>query len=256
MDDGGSKTKIAVFASGRGTNFDALADAIQNGSLAAEITSVVCDRPGAPVIEKARARGIKVHLVPPTDVSVPGGDIGLRRNRHEELILERLEGESVEWLVFAGYMRILGDRLLDRFRKPFGSAPEGRHSVVDPETGMVTKPERLTYTRIVNIHPSVLPAFPGKDSYAQAFHYGCAVAGVTVHLVEAEVDGGPIVAQETFSIAHLSSAEEVEAAGLLVEHRLYPQTLQWLFSGKFNLVSRSAGSSSSPQGRRLCVRSS
>ncbi len=220
-------TRIAIFASGRGSNFDAIADAIQAGRLAAEITSVVCDRPGAPVIEKARARGIKVHVVPPTDVSVPGGDIELRRDRHEELILDRLGAENPEWLVFAGYMRILGSPLLARYRAPRGQ----------------------NYHRIVNVHPSLLPAFPGKDSYAQAFQRGCAVAGVTVHLVEKEVDGGPIAAQEAFSIAGCASADEVEALGLELEHRIYPETLGWLLSGNFEVIARPG------PGRRFCVRS-
>jgi phosphoribosylglycinamide formyltransferase-1 len=103
------------------------------------------------------------------------------------------------------------------------------------------------YARVTNVHPSLLPAFPGVDSYAQAFEHGAKVAGASVHLVELEIDGGPICAQEAFGIADCASAAEVERRGLEVEHRLYPETLRWVLSEKFAVERRGS------QGR-ICVR--
>src|SRR5262249_9045185 len=157
----------------------------------------------------ARAAGIPTVLVLWSDVTreLPAGaPIEQRRKRHEEKIAAALKEFSPRFLVMAGYMRILTRHLIDLYRDPRG------------------------YTRIVNIHPSLLPAFPGVDAYRQAFEYGTKIAGATVHLVDVEVDGGPICAQEAFSIADCRSAEEVEKRGLAVEHRLFPETLRWVLT--------------------------
>ena len=106
---------------------------------------------------------------------------------------------------------------------------------------------------MVNIHPSLLPAFPGLNSYAQAYRYGAKVAGVTVHLVEAEVDSGPICAQEAFSIDDCQSEEEVEKRGLAVEHQLFPQVLSWVLPEKFIIERRPLLGSSEKANGRLCV---
>jgi len=226
MNNSRNPVPIAVFASGRGSNFDAIAGAIESGQLDARITSVVSDRPEAPVLEKARARGLIVHCVPFAP-GTSGEGIEERRVRHDEEILRRISLENPRFLVMAGYMRIVSPLLLDAFRS-----------------------ERGEYHRVVNVHPSLLPAFSGAAGYAQAFEHGCQVAGVTVHLVDQGLDSGPICAQEAFGISDCRSAREVEARGLQLEHRLYPQALSWILSENFEIETRSA---LAPP-RRPCVR--
>jgi phosphoribosylglycinamide formyltransferase 1 len=205
-------TSIAIFASGRGSNFEAIESAVRDGRLDAKIVAVVSDQTNAPVLEKARSKGLKVIAVP----------LVLKdRVEHEKKILTELAGERPQFLVLAGYMRIMTPHLIENFRSEKG------------------------YSRIVNIHPSLLPAFPGVDSYAQAFQHGTKIAGVTVHLVENQVDSGPICAQESFDISGCQSAEIVERLGLAIEHRLYPESLSWILPEKFSVTDR---------GGRLCVR--
>jgi phosphoribosylglycinamide formyltransferase-1 len=196
---------IAVFASGRGSNFQAILRSIQQGRLSARVTALVCDRPEAAAIGLARQAGIPVIV-----------------ERHEEAMLQALRKyDETRFAVFAGYMRIVTKRFLDAFRSERG------------------------YARVTNIHPSLLPAFPGLNSYSQAYEYGTPLAGVSVHFVEEAIDAGPICAQESFPISDCRSAEEVESRGLAVEHRLYSETLSWVLPEKFDVELRN---------RRLCVR--
>lgn len=208
-----SKTPIAIFASGRGSNFDAISNAVAQGKLDADIRAVVSDKPDAQVLSKARALGIQALCIEPSK----GGSPDERRTEHEKRILEGLKNHAPRFLVLAGYMRILTPKLIEAFRSEKG------------------------YTRIVNVHPSLLPAFPGVDSYRQAFEYGAKAAGVTVHLVENEVDSGPICAQEAFTISDCSSVEEVEERGLAIEHRLYPETLSWVLPEEFSMTKEKTG---------------
>lgn len=211
-----SVTPIAIFASGRGSNFGAILQAVQKGELDARIVALVCDKPQAAVVEAARAAGIPV-LVVPVDSSIKGAmatQAAQLRETHEKEILKALKPLSPHFLVMAGYMRIITRHLIEEFRSKKG------------------------YSRIVNVHPSLLPAFPGKDAYAQAWKFGAKVTGVTVHLVAEDVDSGPICAQEAFSIADCKSATEVEQRGLAIEHRLYPQTLKWVLKEEFEFKSQ------------------
>jgi phosphoribosylglycinamide formyltransferase 1 len=211
---------IAVLASGRGSNFEAIWREISGGSLAARVTAVITDNPMAPVIAKAQALGLPGHVVQP-----PPAKMGLseaRRQAHEQAILDVLAADPPRYLVLAGYMRIMTSHLIEAFRSERG------------------------YARIVNVHPSLLPAFPGVESYAQAFQHGAKVTGVTVHLVEREVDSGPICAQEAFSISGCASAEEVERTGLAIEHRLYPATLKWVLPEKFEIEESNPADASHP----------
>jgi phosphoribosylglycinamide formyltransferase-1 len=228
-------TPIAVLASGRGSNFEAVYKAIQTKKLSAEIVAVVSDQPQAYVLERARGLGLKTIVVPSTRGPkgllsedpkglLSEGTPGLlseRRRIHEEEILAELLPLGPRFLVLAGYMRIVTPLLIDSFRCDRG------------------------YSRMVNIHPSLLPAFPGVHSYAQAFQYGVKWTGATVHLVDYAVDGGPICAQKAFSIADCRSEAEVEERGLAVEHRLLPEALKWILPEKFTLENRSGG--------RFCV---
>lgn len=182
--------KIAIFASGSGSNFQAIADAIQEGQLEAKIELVLTDKPGAYVVTRAEKAGIKtVALMPKTFAS---------KQAYEEEIVRILHEKNVEWIVLAGYMRLVGETLLTAFPN-----------------------------RIINIHPSLLPSFPGKDAIGQAVAHGVKVTGVTVHYVDAGMDTGPIIAQVPVEVGATleETAERIHAA----EHKLYPATLQRIF---------------------------
>jgi len=209
-------TPIVILASGTGSNFEAIYTAIMNGRLKAEIKGVISDRHDAPVLKKAQTMGIPEACIPAPRSS--GGD----RVRHEQQILEAVSVWKPFYVILAGYMRVLSSFFVHAFWCDRG------------------------YARIVNIHPSLLPAFPGMYAYRQAFRYGAKVSGVSVHLVDAQVDHGPICAQQAFSIADCQTEDECVQRGLTIEHQLYPETLGWILSEKFDLESRIEG--------RFCVR--
>lgn len=186
-----TKPKIAVFASGNGSNFQAIADAIQAGKLDAELVLAVTDRPAAFVVERASRLGIESFSFVPSAFD--------SKQLYEEMLKEKLLEYGVEWLVLAGYMRLIGPVLLEAFEN-----------------------------RIVNIHPSVLPDFPGKDAIGQTLAAGSELAGVTVHYVDAGMDTGSIISQQSFPVAG-RGREEVEEEIHRLEHELYPATLQKLF---------------------------
>lgn len=185
------KTKIAVFASGSGSNFEAIAQACRSGELLAEIVVVITDRPAAYVIERAKEMNIPV--------AAYEAKAFRSKEAFEKAIVERLTDDGVEWLVLAGYMRLIGPTLLNAFP-----------------------------SRIVNIHPSLLPAFPGKDAIGQAIAHGVKVTGVTVHLVDEGMDTGPILAQQAVAVVH-NDLEKTAQSIHEVEHVLYKETLQQLF---------------------------
>ena len=203
---------IAIFSSGTGSNFEAIADSVKHGALDAKIVALVCDHADAPVIAKAQARGIKTLIVPFV--------AGQQKAEHEEEILKLLLPLKPHFVVLAGYMRVLSSTFLKAFDSGRG------------------------YFRVANIHPSLLPAFPGLDGYGQAFNYGARVSGCTVHLVDQGVDSGPICAQETFFISDCSSVDDVRSRGLVIEHRLYSASLKWLLKEKLTIEKRKG---------RLCV---
>ncbi|WP_419959809.1 phosphoribosylglycinamide formyltransferase [Psychrobacillus sp. BM2] len=187
-------TKFAVFASGSGTNFQAIYDAVQVGNLAGEVVLVVTDMPGAFVVERAEKAGIDILAIKPA--SFPS------KAAYEQVILEKLRELDVEWIVLAGYMRLIGDVLLEAFPN-----------------------------RIINIHPSLLPAFPGKDAIGQAMGHGVKVTGVTVHYVDAGMDTGNIIAQQAVEVVE-GNREQTEERIHAVEHALYTKALQQLFENK------------------------
>lgn len=187
-----NKIKIAVFASGNGSNFQAIADAVKAGSLKAEVALVVTDRPNAYVVKRAKQANILSFAFMPSDYD--------SKQLYEEMLKEKLESLQVDWIVLAGFMRLIGPVLLGAYEN-----------------------------RIVNIHPSVLPAFPGKDAIGQTMAAGAESAGVTVHYVDAGMDTGSIIAQESFKV-NGRSREAVEKEIHAIEHRLYPATLQRLFT--------------------------
>ena len=210
------KTPIAVLASGRGSNFEAILRAIQGEQLDADIRVLVTDNPQAKAIQIAQWAGIPVEIVEPPKSLTPEDVQALssRRLQHDEAILRALSRHLPKFLVMAGYMRVVTPRLIEAFRSDRG------------------------YSRIVNIHPSLLPAFPGVESYAQAFHHGVKITGSTVHLVEEQVDSGPICAQTAFDISACRTQAEVETRGLAIEHRLFPETLSWVLPEAFDVETR------------------
>ncbi|GEN83704.1 phosphoribosylglycinamide formyltransferase [Sporosarcina luteola] len=186
-----SKTKIAIFASGSGSNYEVLERACREGELDAEIALVMTDKPASFVVERARQTEIRVVALEPKAFPT--------KRAFEETVLRILREEGVEWIVLAGYMRLIGPTLLAAYP-----------------------------SRIVNIHPSLLPAFPGKDAIGQAIAHGVKVTGVTVHLVDEGMDTGPILAQAAVSVVEGDAAMTAQSIHA-VEHILYKETLQNLF---------------------------
>ncbi len=191
--------RIAILASGRGSNFEAIANAIEAKLLVAEIVLVISDRPKALVLEKAKERGLEILI-----------------EKDQAKIKSALLKLDLDYVVLAGFMRILSAEFVNAFSDPRG------------------------FARIVNIHPSLLPEFPGLDSYRKAFEKKLPRTGVTVHFVDSGVDTGPICAQHEFSIADCKSVGEVEQRGLAVEHELYPRTLHWILQDQFKIFKKGA----------------
>lgn len=185
-------TKIAVFASGNGSNFQAVSDACRGGSIDGEIVLAVCDKPGAYVETRAEKSEVPLFSFAPKNFE--------SKAAFEKKLVGKLKEQGVELIVLAGYMRLIGDTLLQAYEN-----------------------------RILNIHPSLLPAFPGLDAVGQALDAGVKVTGVTVHLVDSGMDTGPILAQKPVTIEKQDTRADVEAKIRKVEHKLYPETVQqWI----------------------------
>ena len=185
-------TKLAVFASGSGSNFQAIAESIVRGELDANIELVITDKPGAYVVTRAQNLGIEVLELAPKSFE--------NKAAYEAKIIEVLKEKEVEWVILAGYMRLIGETLLAAFEN-----------------------------RIINIHPSLLPSFPGKDAIGQAMEHGVKVTGVTVHYVDAGMDTGKIIAQGAVDVVD-NDREKTEERIHKLEHALYTKTLQQLFN--------------------------
>ena len=189
-----SKTKIAIFASGSGSNFEAIAKACMKGRIEAEVALCISDVPGAYVAERAKRMNIPVLEFRPK--SYPS------KADYEAEILSELKKHQVEFICLAGYMRIVGQTLLEAYNG-----------------------------RIINIHPSLLPAFPGVDAIGQALKYGVKVFGITVHYVDHTLDGGKIISQAAIPYEG-NDREELETMIHAREHALYVSTLQSLLNHK------------------------
>jgi phosphoribosylglycinamide formyltransferase-1 len=185
--------KIAVFASGSGSNFQAIIDVVQADQLDANISLLVCDKPGAFAIERARAARIPSFVFTAKDYP--------SKEHYEEEILNQLKSYGVEFIVLAGYMRLIGPKLLAEFKG-----------------------------RIVNIHPSLLPAFPGKDAIGQALAAKVKWSGVTIHFVDEGMDTGPIIIQERVRLDENETRESLQQKIQKSEHKLYPSVLQMLLT--------------------------
>ncbi|MBL8114788.1 MAG: phosphoribosylglycinamide formyltransferase [Acidobacteria bacterium] len=193
--------RLGVLLSGRGSNFEALAAACDDGRVPATIAIVLSDVSGAPGLDRARERGIPAVALPRKDFS--------SREAHEMAIDGALRGAGVDLVCLAGYMRLLSPSFVAL--RPFG---------------------------ILNIHPSLLPAFPGLEPQAQALRHGVKLSGATVHFVTEGVDEGPIVAQEAVPVEPGDDAGALAARILAVEHRLYPQAVAFVLRGGFEVRGR------------------
>jgi phosphoribosylglycinamide formyltransferase 1 len=195
---------LGVLASGTGTNLQAIVDAIAEGTLDARVAVVVCNVPSAGAIERARQVGIEALVIDHTKFA--------DRGAFEGAVVDALRARGVDVVVLAGFMRLLTPVLLGAFPM-----------------------------RVVNIHPSLLPAFPGVHAQRQAVDYGVRLAGCTVHFVDSGTDTGPIVAQAVVPVLEDDDEESLRQRILRCEHRLLPMVLQWMAEGRVTVEPASRG---------------
>ncbi len=193
--------KLAVLASGRGSNFLALWEAIQKGKLDAEICLLISDKEGAPALDKAADAGITALYIDPRCYQ--------NREEYEAEIVAQLVARDIDTVVLAGYMRLVGRVLLDAYKM-----------------------------RIVNIHPALLPSFTGLNAQQQALDYGVKVSGCTVHFVDEGMDTGPIIMQAVVAVYPDDTEASLSARILVEEHQTYCQALQLLAEGRVFIKDR------------------
>jgi phosphoribosylglycinamide formyltransferase 1 len=195
------KKRIGVLLSGRGSNFEALAASVAAGRIPnAEIAVVVSNREGAPGIERARARGIPWRVIPSK---------GLEREAYDRLVVAALEEQRVDLVCLAGYMRLLSAHFIQAFPN-----------------------------RILNVHPSLLPAFPGLEAQRQALEHGAKFSGCTVHFVDENLDAGPIVLQAVVPIEDSDTPETLAERILREEHRIYSEAVRIVLEGRYRIEGR------------------
>jgi phosphoribosylglycinamide formyltransferase-1 len=195
------KKRIAVLLSGRGSNFEALADSVAAGRIPnAEIALVVSNREGAQGIDKARARGIETSIIPSK---------GLEREAYDRLVVAALKENNVDLVCLAGYMRLLSAYFVAAFPG-----------------------------RILNIHPSLLPAFPGLESQRQALEHGAKFSGCTVHFVDENLDAGPIILQAAVPIRDSDTESTLSERVLQEEHRIYSEAVRIVLEGRYRIEGR------------------
>ena len=195
------KKRIGVLLSGRGSNFEALADSISAGRIRnAEIGLVLSNREGAPGVERAKARGLATRVIPSK---------GLEREAYDRQVVAALGEANVELVCLAGYMRLLSPYFVAAFPQ-----------------------------RILNIHPSLLPSFPGLESQKQALDYGVKLAGCTVHFVDENLDAGPIVLQAVVPVEGSDTEDTLSGRILKEEHRIYSEAVAIVLEGKYKIEGR------------------
>ncbi|HKD13159.1 MAG TPA: phosphoribosylglycinamide formyltransferase [Candidatus Angelobacter sp.] len=192
--------KLGILLSGRGSNFEAIADSIQAKRLPAEIAIVISNRAEAPGLESARRRGLNARLI---------ASKGRTREDHDAEVVAALQQAQVDFVCLAGYMRLLSPAFIRAFPN-----------------------------RILNIHPSLLPAFPGLDAQKQAVEYGVKVSGCTVHFVDEHLDHGAIILQKTVPVLEDDDARTLSARILKQEHIAYTEALQMLLAGECEVQGR------------------
>jgi len=192
--------RLAILLSGRGSNFEAIADSVARGAIEASIAVVISNRPEARGVALARERGIHTVVIPSK---------GVDREAYDRSLIEELKKYQVDLICLAGYMRVLSATFVREFRN-----------------------------RILNIHPSLLPAFPGLDAQHQALTYGVKVTGCTVHLVDEYLDAGPVILQATVPVQDDDTEETLSQRILKEEHRIYSVAIGIVLSGKYRVEGR------------------
>ena len=195
------KKRIGVLLSGRGSNFEALADSVTSGRIPnAEIAIVISNRDGAPGLERAKSRGIAARAIPSK---------GLERETYDRQVVAVLNEHKADLVCLAGYMRLLSPYFVAAFPN-----------------------------RILNIHPSLLPSFPGLESQRQALEYGVKFAGCTVHFVDENLDAGPIVLQSVVPVKDDDTEDTLSARILHEEHRIYSEAVRIVLEGRYKIAGR------------------
>ncbi len=193
--------RIGILLSGRGSNFEALADSVAASRIPnAEVAIVISNREGAPGIERARARRLDGRVIPSK---------GLQREEYDRLVVAALKEKNVDLICLAGYMRLISPYFVSEFRH-----------------------------RILNIHPSLLPAFPGLEAQRQALEHGAKFTGCTVHFVDENLDAGPIVAQAVVPVLDADTVESLSERILKEEHRVYTEAVRLVLEGNFTIEGR------------------
>ncbi len=192
--------RLGILLSGRGSNFEAIARSVRDGHLDAEIAVVLSNRPEAKGLETARSLGLPAVCIPSKSV---------QREAYDRLVVDELRKHDVELVVLAGFMRLLSGVFIREFPN-----------------------------RIVNIHPSLLPAFPGLDGQHQALDYGVKFSGCTVHFVDEALDAGPIIMQAILPVLDDDTAETLSARILTEEHRIYTEAIRLVLSGRYRIAGR------------------
>jgi phosphoribosylglycinamide formyltransferase-1 len=191
---------VGVLISGRGSNLQALLDAAATGTLGGRVSVVISNVPAAAGLERARRAGVP---------ALVRDHRGRTRTEHEQEILADLATHDVDLVCLAGYMRLVSPVLLEAYPH-----------------------------RVLNVHPSLLPAFPGKDAQRQAWEHGVKVSGATVHLVDQGVDTGPIVLQEAVPVLETDAPDDLAARILEAEHRIYPRAVRLMLEGRCRIEGR------------------
>ena len=192
--------RLGILLSGRGSNFMAIADNVAAGKIPAEIAVVISNRPNAPGLEEAERRGIPTRIIPSK---------GLEREQYDRQVVEVLKEKQVDLVCLAGFMRLLSPYFVSQFPN-----------------------------RILNIHPALLPAFPGLEAQRQALEHGVKITGCTVHFVDENLDAGPIILQTTVAVLDNDTPETLSARILKEEHRLYTEAINLVLSGCWRIEGR------------------
>jgi phosphoribosylglycinamide formyltransferase-1 len=190
---------IAVLVSGRGTNLQAIINAIKRGAIDGKIEIVLSDNPGAYALKRAKRNDIKIQVVNYRSFS--------NKEEYEQEVIQQLDNYKIDLIVLAGYMRILGSNFIKKY-----------------------------HSRIINIHPALLPAFPGLNAQRQALKYGVKVSGCTVHFVDEGVDRGPIILQKAIKVKQSDDEESLSKRILKYEHQLLPRAIQLFAQNKIQIV--------------------
>jgi phosphoribosylglycinamide formyltransferase-1 len=192
--------KLGILLSGRGSNFEAIADSVAAGRIAAEIAIVISNKPNAPGLQRAGERGIPAEYI---------ASRGLEREDYDRLVVARLKQAQVDVVCLAGFMRLLSAYFVQQY----------------PNS-------------ILNIHPSLLPSFPGIEAQKQALEHGVRFSGCTVHFVDERLDAGPILVQAIVPVLDDDNEETLSARILREEHRIYTDAINLVLSGKFRIEGR------------------